>query len=879
MDLSISKLELDVLNDFFVEAMEHLDGIEEKILQLETSMDRDLVNSIFRPAHTIKGSAAFLGLNDIKFLAHEMETLLDELRKNKISVSSELIDTLLAGVDILGQMLTTTKGCLEDSDTGSDPVVFSLPDIDIKETVEAIQNLKNFEAGNSTADKPFDQKKGEAEEVVQLLTSEELKAIQYPPGMKEQFVEEGIEHIENLENGFVEIEGIKDKGPLYDNLFRSVHTLKGNAGVILSMIPDEKIRQRHPLKPFQEITHVAESLMQNYRDKPDFELESSTVDLFLATVDGLKKILESFKEDSELTAEYNFIISQLVKQCEIEKKVDTKPENIKDSDGNGDDTVDEALLFAFNNSFSQCCEAIDGGLQDITDDSKRKTAIDKMIRALKTLVRLGENLGLDDLVSSSQDALNIVDFIAGEKDENEQLFLDEIDAKFLVIKEIGDEISRIKPVEDSGVTSEKVFDSPYNEQEIQHAKKTLANNALTSHTQQLSGAVIKVSQDKLDKLMNLVGELIVSKNNFLPLARELSVDYDMPDAGKKIKAAGDLVSRISDELQATVMSIRMLPVSTVFTKFPRMIRDLSKKMSKDIKLVISGEETELDKTIIESLGDPLVHLVRNSADHGIEPPEERISKGKSTHGTIHLNAYNQGHNVVIDIIDDGRGLDPNALRAKAVERGMLNLENLEKMDDQAILNLIFAPGFSTAKEVTEVSGRGVGMDVVRTNIEKIGGTVLLSSVLGVGTTVSIRLPLTLAVSKGLEVSSGDERYFLPLDYVMETVRVPEVMVHSHRGQRMVVVRDDLLPIKKLSSLLDIDSVRKSYNRRENGEISLVILNINGRKLALEVDQFYNESEFVIKSIEGVLACIDGLSGATVTGEGTVILVLDPVSLL
>ncbi|WP_456434306.1 chemotaxis protein CheA, partial [Thermosulfuriphilus sp.] len=388
---------------------------------------------------------------------------------------------------------------------------------------------------------------------------------------------------------------------------------------------------------------------------------------------------------------------------------------------------------------------------------------------------------------------------------------------------------------------------------------------------------IKVPQERLDKLMNLIGELVVMKNNFASLAREVSVDYDIPALAQKIKEFGEGVSRIVDELQATIMSVRMVPVGQIFSRFPRMVRDLSRKLSKKIRLEISGEETELDKTIIEALGDPMVHLIRNAADHGLETPEERKKVGKPEEGTIWLKAYNKGQSVIIEIEDDGRGIDPNRIRAKALEKGLISPEDIERLNDKQIINLIFQPGFSTADKVSEVSGRGVGMDVVRTAIEKIGGSVELESHLGQGTKVILKLPLTLAISKGLEVESAGERYYIPIDYVVETVKAPREAIHWHRGQALVLIRGYLLPLFDLGELLG--APKAVFPEEDNGEIPLVVLNLGAKRLALKVDRFYNESEFVLKPLAGLLEGLPGFSGATVTGEGRILLVLDPPKLL
>ena len=478
--------------------------------------------------------------------------------------------------------------------------------------------------------------------------------------------------------------------------------------------------------------------------------------------------------------------------------------------------------------------------------------------------------------------LNTANFLRQNKDENDQDLIASISDTFKTIEtKISDHLQNI-----AASTGSKESKTKYIQTDKRKKAKT-TTPAVGSINASPADSIIKVPQKRLDILMNLVGELIVSKNHFPDLAREITVEHNLAILGKKVKNAGDQIGRITDELQDIVMKMRMLPVETVFSKFKRLVRDLAKKLNKKIILKLTGEETELDKTIIETLGDPLVHLIRNCADHAIEDPEERKKLGKPAEGLIHLKAYNQGQNVVIEIIDDGRGIDPDYIRVKAVEKNFLSFEELEKLNDEEVQNLIFRPGFSGAEKISEVSGRGVGMDVVKNNVENIGGTVTLKSKKGTGTTFIITLPLTLAISKGLEVKAENSHYYLPLDYIVETVKIPFDLVRKHRNIKMAVIRNSLMPIFSLSTLLcssahmnqaikKSDVMTEDDRRNPNHELNIVILNLNGKKIALEVDRFYTENEYVIKPLSGALSKISGYSGATITTTGKVILILDPL---
>jgi len=388
-------------------------------------------------------------------------------------------------------------------------------------------------------------------------------------------------------------------------------------------------------------------------------------------------------------------------------------------------------------------------------------------------------------------------------------------------------------------------------------------------------AMIKVPQERLDLLMNLIGELVVRKNGLLYLARTIAIEDNRPDIGAKVKDAGSAIGRIGDELQASIMAVRMTPVNHVFNRFPRLVRDLARETGKNVKLVLKGQDTELDKKIIEAIGSPLVHLIRNSVDHGIELPEERKKAGKPAQAQLTLDAFNEGNNVIIEVQDDGQGIDTGKIGALAVRRGLVDVETLDRMSDEQIRHLIFTPGFSSAKTVTDISGRGVGMDVVRREIEAISGTIHLKSIPGKMTSVSLRLPLTLAVSRGLDVSVSGEHYYVPLEYVSETVKIHDNRFHTHRGQQMVLVRNQILPVKVLSDILLLHSDNQPD---DDGLRSMLILDVMGHKSALIVDRFYREEEYVIKPIDGPLGKYSEFMGATITSDGKVILVLNPLKL-
>ncbi|MCW8910259.1 MAG: chemotaxis protein CheA, partial [Gammaproteobacteria bacterium] len=380
---------------------------------------------------------------------------------------------------------------------------------------------------------------------------------------------------------------------------------------------------------------------------------------------------------------------------------------------------------------------------------------------------------------------------------------------------------------------------------------------------------IRVSIDKIDDLINMVGELVITQS----MLSLLGEDFTMENLEKLQDGLGQL-ERHTREMQESVMMIRMLPISFSFSRFPRLVRDLSTQMGKKIDLVMSGENTEIDKTLIEKIGDPLVHLVRNSLDHGIEMPADRIAAGKNETGTINLNAYHKGGNIVIEITDDGKGIDPDAVLNKAIEKGLVppgaNLSN------QQINELIFQAGFSTAKEITDVSGRGVGMDVVRKNIASLGGAVEIQSEFGKGSTFTIRLPLTLAILDGQTVIVGDEIYIIPLVSIVESIQINSDMINKVAGKgETFKLRDEYIPIVRLSSVFGIENAKA----KELEDGLLVVVEADRKPCGLFIDDLLGQQQVVIKSLEQNYHRVDGVSGATILGDGSVALILDIPGLL
>ncbi len=385
---------------------------------------------------------------------------------------------------------------------------------------------------------------------------------------------------------------------------------------------------------------------------------------------------------------------------------------------------------------------------------------------------------------------------------------------------------------------------------------------------------IRVDVKRLDHLMNLIGELVLGKNRLIKINDDVEERYEGEEFLEELNQVVSIVSLVTTDLQIAVMKTRMLPIGKVFNKFPRMIRDLSRELNKKIELEISGEETELDKSIVEEIGDPLVHIIRNSCDHGIEDIERRVAAGKPEMGTIGLKAYNEGNHIVIQITDDGAGMDPDFLKAKSIEKGVISEKEADNMGDKEAFGLIFRPGFSTAAQVTNVSGRGVGMDVVKTNIEKLNGIIDIESELGKGTIMKLKIPLTLAIIQALLVGVQEEYYAIPLASVLETVRISKEEIYTVENRSVMRLRNEVLSLVHIADIFEVEHV---FDTSEHAYV--VVLGLAETKIGLIVDTLVGQEEIVIKSMGEYLHGMDGIAGATIRGDGGVTLIVDVAALM
>ncbi len=731
--------DIDVVKMFIDEWMECLEGLEKEILKLEIhSEDTELLNNIFRRVHSIKGGSSFVGLARITSLSHEVEFTLEAIRKKKVNVNTELIDSLLLSVDFLNEYISNLFSKIKNQETINENGTAYL-EIENENTEEPIiESLKL--AREKCEERELDEiclveNDFNVEEGLDILQTEEFKN-GLADRMKEQFILEVTEYIERIENHLlIELDKRGDNRDEINDLFRTVHSIKGGAGIYLSALTTQN-QFYSGLKKFSEVVHSFENLLALIRDK-DSSFNKSLVDLTYSFADYLKTYINAV--DSNDLVNLN--------DMEIIEK------------------IGEAITCIESGSFS--------------------------------IVKKSEQASIEMTSNTNQ---------------------------------------------------------------IQ-SKSSLSQS-------------IRVNQEKIDKMMNMISELLIAKNSFMHISSKLNLEYNLPEMSKEVKQVGAYVNRISDELQNAIMSIRMVEVRTVFQKMPRVVRDIAQGTGKKMDLVMEGEGTEIDKTIIEQISDPLVHLIRNAADHGIENPRDRVAKGKPENGKLTLRAYNKNKYVYIEIEDDGKGIDAEKIKEKAIEKGFITTTEAEKLTRNQLVNLIFLPGFSTAKQITEVSGRGVGMDIVKSNIVKINGNVTIESEVDKGTKMIIQLPLTLAVSRGLIIEVSGDNYIIPLEYISETVKIQHNNIHSYNGKYFTHLRGDVIGVEWLSKIFLIGE-----RKHEQEELNAVILSNGAEKLAVIVDKLNSEQEFVVKTLEGQLASIPGISGSTLLGNGKVVLIINPIDIL
>lgn len=695
----------------------------------------------------------------------------------------------------------------------------------------------------------------------------------------EIFIDETNEHIQSLSDNIMALEQEPDNKDVVNEIFRAAHSLKGMAGTM-------------GFKRMQHMTHDMENVFQEVRNDT-IKVDSDMIDLLFQCLDAIEGYLENIKETSDEGTNDNEAIIQKLNgflqhaEAAAQQGAEAAPAETESAPANDTPESVDAKKFAeaeLNDSDKKKIkEALDNG-QHVYGMTVyiQKDCLLKAARAFLVFKAVEEFAEIIVYSPSSQDIedekfendfsiffttdveLEKVLNAAKAVSEIENAVADEVTAQLLK----KDEQAELKP--QTTAVEEQKTEAPAPTPAAKAASKPSASQKKQSG-KPVTSRTVRVDIEKLDALMNQVSELIIAKNSLVSLSSNNAAGMQNQSYQEQI----EYLERITTGLHESVMKVRMVPIESVVNKFPRMIRDLSRTLNKKMELVMTGEETELDRTVVDQIGDPLQHLLRNSADHGLESAELRKERGKPEVGTIRLKAFQEGNNVIIEVGDDGNGIDIEAVKAKAIERGIVTPEQAEKLSDKEVIDFLFMPSFSMAKKITDISGRGVGLDVVKSNIEALGGDVEVKSVYGEGSTFTVRLPLTLAIIQALMVIIGGEKYAIALGSIVSIEDIPITEIKYVEAKEVINMRGTVIPIIRLNQLLDIAPPEEDLE-----SLTIVIISKGDKKVGLVVDDLMGQQEIVIKSLGSY---IDNstkiISGATILGDGEVALILDVNTLM
>ncbi|GAA7273103.1 chemotaxis protein A [Helicobacter pylori] len=646
----------------------------------------------------------------------------------------------------------------------------------------------------------------------------------------EDFLIEAFEMNEQLDQDLVELEHNPEDLDLLNRIFRVAHTIKGSSSFL-------------NLNILTHLTHNMEDVLNRAR-KGEIKITPDIMDVVLRSIDLMKTLLVTIRDTGSDTNNG--------KENEIE-------EAVKQLQAITSQNLEGAKETSWTKEVSK--EEVKKEVKEENKENKAKAPTASSQENPASDNPLADEPDLDYTNMSAEEVEAEIERLLNKRQEADK----ERRAQKKQEAKPKQEVTPTKETPKTETLKTETPKAPKTETKAKAKADTEENKAPSIGVEQ----TVRVDVRRLDHLMNLIGELVLGKNRLIRIYSDVEERYDGEKFLEELNQVVSSISAVTTDLQLAVMKTRMQPVGKVFNKFPRMVRDLSRELGKSIELIIEGEETELDKSIVEEIGDPLIHIIRNSCDHGIEPLEERRRLNKPETGKVQLSAYNEGNHIVIKISDDGKGLDPVMLKEKAIEKGVISERDAEGMSDREAFNLIFKPGFSTAKVVSNVSGRGVGMDVVKTNIEKLNGIIEIDSEVGVGTTQKLKIPLTLAIIQALLVGVQEEYYAIPLSSVLETVRISQDEIYTVDGKSVLRLRDEVLSLVRLSDIFKVDAILES-----NSDVYVVIIGLADQKIGVIVDYLIGQEEVVIKSLGYYLKNTRGIAGATVRGDGKITLIVD-----
>jgi two-component system chemotaxis sensor kinase CheA len=933
-----------LLQDFITEASEHLEQMEGNILRLESDTgNKEVLNDIFRSAHTIKGASDYLGLRRIAELSHKLEGLLDLLRQGERDVDKTVIDVLIAGNDRIAQLMADL-GRSQSEESEIADIVSRIEKAQGGSTaVDAVQE----QSGNAAVDlNDRGTTDGQAAEVVDPVDSPEIYLEEYDQELFQIFIQQLCEELDFIENQAKQVIGPTDANVKLDGLVEKIKALKSSANYMgyekivsfyrhlenaISKLGDgnqkvwdelgSNFYQTHIQPVIQKVVQCFPSVSQLQRFAADQSLIAASQDKEAEPDADLADDLPAVISDHEL------LIDQLPCQpTDNPQEPAQEPESgLSDHPGMDEiadqaqvDTADQALFDRLGQAFDRMM------------DRNEQNTVDGLDREIESVLFSSEKQlheAQDALFSGQDDRLKQSDEprdepqheidedreAAGPDQEDDfeaQLFAEMAMLESQVKTELkkdpqlaGKVPVAIKEPENKPEKDETVvLAASGNTQKATLPAEALKKKRTTDDTvkspipeQKPEKSVpalkqsIRIDAAKIDTLMNQVGELVVNRAFFSQLYNEMkdlqhylaqSVKLDKKDMKQvkgltfRLSEATISLGRVANELQEGVMRIRMLPISQLFSRYPRLVHDLVRESGKQVNLDIRGEDTELDKMVIEQIADPLIHIIRNSVDHGIEMPDVRKKMGKPEAGRLSLEAYHESNHVVIEVNDDGKGIDVERVKAKAIEKDFLKAEELAQMSLKEIYGLIMLPGFSTADRVTHTSGRGVGMDVVKKNVEKLNGTIEIESKRGVSTRFRIKIPLTLAIIPALLVKVDHRLFTIPLSVVDETIRVFKHEISTIEGIDVIHLREQTIPLIRLAEAFNM-----RQDQQNDDKFFVVIVSTGVKRVGLMVDSLLGQEEVVIKPLEDYLQENSGFSGATILGDGQISLILDVYELI
>lgn len=692
----------------------------------------------------------------------------------------------------------------------------------------------------------------------------------------EIFIDESEEHLQTLSDCIMVLEKEPDNKDTINEVFRAAHSLKGMAGTM-------------GFKRMQHLTHDMENVFQEVRSD-HIKVTSGMIDLLFKCLDALEGYVDNIKSTSDEGTEDNEVIikelndfiakaegAEETGKTETSEAKEAAPESTQEEKAGQEKielTKDEKKAIREAESNGQHIYVMTVHIQkDCLLKAARAFLVFKAVEDFgQILVYRPSSQDIEDEKFEFEFSF----FLASEESEDKIVAaakavseIEKVDAEEIHLDEYVKEAEAQEEQQAKEAAAEQK-EAPAEAPKAAEKKAPAANAKKQTNAKPVTGRTVRVDIEKLDALMNQVSELIIAKNSLVSISSNESGEYQNQSFHEQI----EYLERITTNLHESVMKVRMVPIESVVNKFPRMIRDLSRKLGKKMELYMTGEDTELDRTVVDQIGDPLQHLLRNSADHGLEDNATRVERGKPEVGSIFLKAFQEGNNVIIEVGDDGNGIDVAAVRDKAVERGVITAEQAENMSQKEIINLLFLPSFSMAKKITDISGRGVGLDVVKSNIEALGGDVEVRTQLGEGTTFIVRLPLTLAIIQALMVEIRDEKYAIALGSISNIESIPVNEIKYVQAQEVIHLRGAVIPLIRLDQVLDMEE------KQEEPENLTVVIVKKGDSLAgLVVDNLIGQQEIVIKSLGKYINNNKIISGATILGDGEVALILDVNTLM